>query len=163
MRLKRYLNEKYLSSVNFGEIYDIFKNPSKKEIKELADVGYGFRIIMDLEEENIYFASGDIMHRHMLQSPELKNDLGYFSWDLYWQRGSGAEQIVMFDVDNRMTNMNSDSLYNLLVIGDHDMRALNSDRIDELLDFDYKWLKKYDLNPIEVKGYIKTLRRRFGK
>jgi hypothetical protein len=99
----------------------------------------------------------------MLQSPELKNDLGYFSWDLYWQRGSGAEQIVMFDVDNRMTNMNSDSLYNLLVIGDHDMRALNSDRIDELLDFDYKWLKKYDLNPIEVKGYIKTLRRRFGK
>ena len=162
MRLEKYLNEKYMSTIKAGDTYDIFKNPKKDEIVEVLNVGYGLRIIMDVKKKNIYFASGDIMHRHMLQSPELKKDLD-FSWDDYWATGKEADRIVMFDVDNRMTSMNSDSLYNLLYIGSSDMRALNRDRIDALLDNDYKWLKKYDLNPIDIQGYIKALRRRFGK
>jgi hypothetical protein len=165
MRLERYLTEKYISAVKVrGDTYDIFKNPKSDELKEVLNSGYGLRIIIDVPKKNIYFASGDIMHRHMLQSPELKKDIPIAGnwWSTYWDSGEGADDIFMFDVDNRMTSLNSDSLYNLLYIGDDDTKALNRDRIDTLLDNDFKWLKKYNLNPLEVQGYIKTFRRKLG-
>jgi hypothetical protein len=103
------------------------------------------------------------MHRHMLQSAEVKRDIA-FDWDEYWNKGEGADHILMFSVDNRMTNVDSDSLYNLMFVSSWVTgRDEIKERVDLLLKKDFNWLKKYFLNPTEVKNYVKTLRKSLGK
>ena len=48
--------EKYLTTYkSYGNVIDIVKNPSKKELKELADT---YRFIADSKTKTIYFADG---------------------------------------------------------------------------------------------------------
>jgi hypothetical protein len=166
MRLKQFLAERYMDTVtgiegHRSETFEVFKNPTRKEIKELLDVGYGLRIIADIPKKNIYMASGDIMHRHMLSSTSVKKDVA-FDWNDYWDKGFGADHIFMFAVDNNMKNIDSDSLYNLIFVGSQSMKNENKTRIDSLLSNDFTWLKKYQLNSTDVMKYITELRRRLN-
>lgn len=161
MRLERYLKEKYMASVKSydGNHYEVFKNPSKAELLDIIADSYGLRIILDAENKNIYIASGEVMHRHMMSSIDVRKDLK-FDWGRYWATGEDADHIFMFDVDNRMDNINSDSLYNLLYLSN---KADRKEDIERLLSFDFSWVRKYNLNPKNITGYIQQLYKRFSK
>ena len=151
-----------MSSIEQGGYYDIFKNPTKQEMQDVIANGYGVRIIMDVPKKNIYVASGDIMHRHMLKSDVLKNDLkfGRVEWEAYWGRGAKADSIFMFSVDNSLMNVDSDSLYNLMFITGSANREAIKENLDKLLALDWNWVRKYGLMPKELTGYIMVLRKK---
>jgi hypothetical protein len=70
MRLYKYLTEKWIKSFKSrGDIIEIFKNPTKKEFKEVAGTtdfdflkGEWVRFIADIENREVYIWHPEIIH-----------------------------------------------------------------------------------------------------
>jgi hypothetical protein len=72
MRLLNYLNEVYLNRVG---IYEIFKNPDRKEIQSINH-NY-IRYIADFKENDLYVWDNELIHYEVIERvPEI-----YISWD----------------------------------------------------------------------------------
>ena len=156
MRLEHYLTERYLSAIqSSGDTYEIWKNPSKKELWDLSSEGYyGYRFILDFSKKNAYFASQDIFHQSMMTDPMMKKELN-FNWALYWAMGKGSDRIIMGSCQFDMQSVNSDSLrawYQTLQKDKYEEVVANLKKI-QAVGFD--WLKKYGFRTYEFDKIIK--------
>lgn len=124
MRLERYLNEEYVTSTkskySIGT-WDIYKNPSPKEINELKKVEYrskGFRILADFDQKDIYVANNNIIHLEMMKAlPQLKlksNDYVKFGSDRFMTfstMGDDMKSFVESDTINYWRYEMNDTLF----------------------------------------------------
>lgn len=149
MRLEKYLTEKWLDTMKYNN-GEIFKNPSKRDYKEL-DAQYGYRVFIDLMNKNIYVADADVFHKTMMDTSDvLDKELG-MNWYAYWSgEDKSNSYMLMGSVNKHMRYFNSDSLIDIAMNGGvPDIKHLR-----KLLQWDYNWLKKYGYDPKEVKGFV---------
>ena len=91
MRLQQYLKEKYLNTFHqdYGnEDFEVFINPSKKELRELVNQEGGFRFLIDFKNKKFYAFSSRMFHDTVISKlPNLPN------WIEFWKKGVGLEYI----------------------------------------------------------------------
>lgn len=151
MRLEQYLTEKFFDSYGNDQYIEVFKNPSKRDLKEIGSE-YGYRVFIDLKNKNVYLATSEVWHMTMLDnSPKLRKELGNINWFKYWDgEDKTNEYVIMGDCNSFMKYFNSDSLGSISREADVD----NLERIKKLTEWDYKWLSKYGFNPKEIKDMV---------
>lgn len=144
MKFQRYLNEKYFgtmrtfSGYNSGD-YDIFINPSKKEIKEAIGDSAGYRYTIDFKNKKVYVFSANAVHADLFNViDELPT---YF---MYWN-GDRTHSFIFTGAVEKGNAHYSDAL--AIYAGD-DLRAL--------LEQDWKWVNKY----LDVKAIRKMIEGR---
>lgn len=135
MRLKQYLKEDYLDTVKcHSEIYDVYKNPTSKELKLLMDwTKRGFRFVIDADTKNFYVTSVELTHSDLFdRSKEIKNDIKGFTYGTsYFRHGKGLDRILtgstekpnfnkiysdtmMWDISSSINEPNYQQCYNQL-------------------------------------------------
>ena len=146
MRLQKFINEKYLTTVHVDWKHfdaEVFVNPSKRELREVAGTGYrgfGYRYLIDFKHKKIYVISENAFHETIMDAiPELP------AFRKFWDNGVGREYIYTGDVAG----------------GDHSSDALFARKYDgvveELMAQDWKWVKRY----LDADKIVKVLRDYF--
>jgi hypothetical protein len=150
MRYQRYLNEKFYDGVKvYGTTFEVFKNPTKKELKEVA-TGYGYRFIIDFKKKDLYIASDDVFHYDMLDKTPLGNEYK-LTVEAYWRGDSKTiSYIFMGDTNKQMKRMNSDALIEIAAGKVYKAIPL----LEELKKHDNTWLRKYGINPKDITDLI---------
>lgn len=130
------LVEKYLNAIKSpttSGTYEIFVNPTKKEMKEVDDGG-GYRYVIDHKNKKFYVFSALTFHKNMMNAtPELPN------FDDYWYKLKSVEYIYTGDAyknahgSDAMSKFGGQSLFSQKV----------SDKLKVLLNQDWSWLSKY--------------------
>jgi hypothetical protein len=95
MKFLQYINEVYLDTFKSpisGESYEVFKNPDKKEIRDLylkhKNEHSGLRFFIDLKKKDVYLFYGDMLH-HVVRE-KLKIDTSdWFKNYPRWLYGEG--------------------------------------------------------------------------
>jgi hypothetical protein len=122
MRLQRYLNEKYFGTVRTftppaGD-YEIFVNPSKKEMREATDEDGGYRYIIDFKRKKVWMWNANAIHMDIFNVvDEIKPD---------------DDLALLFTGDFDGKKYNSDTLN---MYDEKDAKAL--------LNQDWKWVDRY--------------------
>jgi hypothetical protein len=139
MRLARFLNEKWLDDVQeYGSTYEVFMNPSRKEIRQLDKSG-GYRFIVNHKKKEVYMVSANSYHSTMWDESEVRNRIG-FSYDSYSYNAKGFDYIYCGD---GITNGR---------YGSDTMETLGTNypnQLEKLANQDWSWVKKY-LNTDEI-------------
>jgi hypothetical protein len=147
------LVEKYLNGMNHnGHTFDIFINPSKKEIKELNDEGahMGWRFIADMDNKNLYAFSGNLIHEWIIKEFQNKyfKDLNY---EQYVMTAKGAGKWFLGTVENGMFTI-SDTWTGKQWQSQHPPHNQDMDEIKIMQQQDKAWLKKYGVNPKSIQS-----------
>lgn len=154
MRLHQYLTEKWYDTLDRNDT-DIFVNPSKKEIREILEHGYGFRYFMDFKKKKLYLFNSTIFHRNVVsaESNKVSRELKMY-WGDYW-RGTDPTiaYIIMGDCDRNMNNNNSDA-FNQYDGRDGGNGQQALDKLKELSKLDYTWLNKYGFSPASIRTMV---------
>lgn len=150
MELKRILSdieERFYKGDNVrGEYYEIFKNPSLDEIREVLNDKYEgdeeIRFIADYQEEDVYIASTELVHSDIADLSDLAwsssvVDKRYFPGIAYY-RGTELEVDVYFLEC-------SVGLYNVEKI------------IDDVLNGEYDYLERYYFNVNKLKREVEEI------
>lgn len=132
MRLQKFLTEKYMTAVQHsGNTYEIFKNPSKKEIKEAYDfTGSGYRFLIDFKNKNFYVWAETMFHNYAMTEIK-KTDQGIPTFQAYWYKGKGGGDIFTGSSTGR-------SFYSDYIGTIEDAQTGKA-----YLKHDWNWLKKY--------------------
>lgn len=132
MRLEKYLNEKFFTGLNrSGNTYEIFKNPSRKEIKEASDfTGGGYRFLIDFKNKNFYVWPETLFHEFAMTEIK-KTDQGIPTFQAYWYKGKGGGDIFTGSSTGR-------SFYS-----DYIGIVEDNQTGEQYLKHDWNWLKKY--------------------
>ena len=132
MRLEKYLNEKFFTGLQrYSETFEIFKNPSKKEIKEVSShSGQGYRCLIDFKNQNFYVWS-DVLFHEFAMTEIKKTDQAIPTFQAYWYKGKGGGDILT----GSSTGRSFYSDYIGIVEDAHTGRLY--------LKHDWNWLKKY--------------------
>lgn len=162
MRFSRFLNEKFIDGVKvYRHDYEIFKNPTRKELKEL-DAGFGYRFIIDAKNKNIYFANSELFHRDILKSTVVSHETNFSfgRWSKYWNGTDEAiSRIFMGDCASDMGEINSDVFSEFI---SHSYTEVTP-KLEVLLGYDYNWVSKYGMNPHDIKKEISNCIEILGK
>lgn len=131
MRLERYLNERYMTAVKHnGDTFEIFKNPSKKELKEAFDfTGRGYRFLIDFRNKNYYVWPETMFHEYAMTEIK-KTDQAIPTFHAYWYKGKGSGWIFTGSYDG-------------MIQSDYTGVMDDNDTGEDYLKFDWSWLKKY--------------------
>jgi hypothetical protein len=133
MRLQRYLNEKYYNTIVLNKStpalsgqFEVFVNPSKKELKEVTDED-GYRFTIDFRTQKVYVQGALSFHEDLFNStPDLPKHKHYWYGDfrLHTQIFTGNFA--------RGTMIDSD------VLGRY-----KKQEIIDLLEQDWSWVKRF--------------------
>lgn len=88
MKLRRLMEEwlKTVKDVN-GETYEVFVNPSQKELSDLFKEGISYiRFLIDFKEKKVYMWDGDFLHTDMSRRIKKPYRLGGVK-DYIWGDG----------------------------------------------------------------------------
>jgi hypothetical protein len=144
------LLEKYLDTIKHGsQMYDVFINPDKKELRELSKAGgSGYRFIIDFDTKQIYVMSASSMIHYDMFSV-IKDIKKITTWEKYHREASS--RLFTGDCDeNDFKNINSDTF----ILSFRGMRK--EDRLKNLKELrskDFSWLSKW-MNPKEITDII---------
>ena len=142
MRLQKFLTEKWLDDVTeYGDVYEVFVNPSRKEIAELDRTG-GFRFIVNHKLKEVYMCSAYSYHSTMWNESEVHKRIGFY-FEQYTD-GKGFDYIYCGD-GMKNSRYGSDTMEKLGV--------MEPEKLEKLANQDWKWVKKY-LNTDEIIGNI---------
>lgn len=132
MRLKQYLTEKYFKRVKgrYGTSFEVFVNPTKKELMEVGGGEYGIRFIADDEYKKLYVWNAlKLIHQEAWEAMGFKGHIAYRDDYMLGQArhiGSG-KWLVKSNYEKRM------------------QKQTDYDRFEK-----FKWVQKY----IDIKGYF---------
>ena len=148
------LLEKYLNSAKLydGNTYDIFINPSKKELKEIGDSSYrgtGFRFIIDFKKKNVYAFSTEMIHRWALESFDYWDDLYYIP---YFDKGLGSDRYFFGHVIGNQVLSDIWSGYEYRIRNLH--QDIPIEKIQKMKSYDKSWIKKYGIEPRKLEWII---------
>ena len=148
MRFEQYLQEEYVCRAGiYGKGYEIFKNPTTKEVLSIKDSFV--RCIADFEKKDLYVFSHNMIHDSALM--KLQSEAGLHSWG-EWQDISGkANQIYSFFTAS--VRKNGKLEFYRTDTGIHWYNARQLDNF-EWLTMDDSWLDTW-LGP----NFIKTFRQ----
>jgi hypothetical protein len=94
MKLRELMEEWFKTVKNIeGDTYEIFVNPTQKDIKDLNKAGIGYvRFLIDLHDKKVYIWDGDELHQDVsrkIKKPyRLKGTKGYAWGSGYLVKGS---------------------------------------------------------------------------
>ena len=148
MRFEKYLNEKYMTAVKYaGDTYEVFVNPSKKELRELDSI----RGLIDTKTKKLYVWSAHINHHNMVNNNKMiQRDTGLTDFRKYWKEGDQLDHIFTFDTEGELDYVNSDNI-------DYIAREVTTEKalddMNTLYDADWSFMKKYT-NPNMIKKLI---------
>lgn len=161
MKLQRYLNEKYVASMKhgngggYGGMTDVFANPSKKEIKEVESQsfdGYGFRFIIDFQENIVYMWSNRIIHKWMVaKNPKLFPDL---KWDEYFMHHKQVDRYFSGHLDSGQI---VSDVWNAFARRSPSMTDEDKKPFIAMHKHDKKWLLKYNIEPRQIQKIVNTV------
>jgi hypothetical protein len=137
MRLQSYLNEKFFDAMKHnGDIFEIFVNPSKKELKEvIAFSGHGYRFFIDFKKKNFYAWSDVLFHEPAMgKIKELDSSIPTFH--AYWYKFKGSGDYFTGSSTGRE------------VYSDYIQTVEDMQTGQQYLDHDWSFLKRY-LSPSE--------------
>ena len=141
------LLEKYLNTIkqtlgyNDGD-YEVFINPSKRDLKDAWEGDYGYRFIIDFKNKKTYVAASSVYHTTMMDKlPQLP------SHDSFWKQRKHP-YILTGDAEAYNHKVNSDALisgiYRYEQIGDmleadwsFVPKSLPIDKIKKMLQDEY--------------------------
>lgn len=120
------LNERFVVGFEGRNGYnEIFVNPDRKEIREVASRGESFRFIGDKEIKSLYVADVNVLHEEMQE--EIGNMKQHY-FDLFSGVAINEGRYVRIYYDN-----------------------LNCNIDDEILEGEYDWVERYNFNIFELK------------
>jgi hypothetical protein len=161
--------EEYIDSIKYGrDVYDVYKNPSKKDFKELkasVNNSYGFRIILDMAKQNAYFADAAIYHWKMLESDVLSKELRGFNRESLWYDAKDAHRYLLIGTDTNNKGIQSDTVQQWK---QQSLKTIKKGYIglESMLDQNLSWVKKYGISDKELKsfleGSVQELKDEFG-
>lgn len=132
------LLEKYLTTVEVPNTayhsgnFEVFINPSKRDIRDAIGDSQGYRFIIDWEKKNIYVFTAYQFHETIMNAiPELP------SFNDFWRKQDEktTNRIFTGDVYGLNISVNSDALY---------ADIYRRDQIQDMLDNrDWKWVNRY--------------------
>lgn len=166
MRLEQYLTEKYVNTIKHSSsTYDMFVNPSKKEIAEIESQsfnGEGFRFLADFKEKKVYIWSTEIIHAQMIEdNPKTFTQI---LWNEYWAHAMDADRFLSGTIENGSVESDIwrafDSKANRLK-GNMAREGLQKAPFWNMERNDFKWLAKYGINPNEAKRLVTNVTRWF--
>lgn len=154
MRLLRYLTEEYITSIKgkySDGTFEIYKNPTPKEISELkkVDNAYrysGFRVLVDFNKKDVYISNNNIIHEEMFKALYSQLKTTYDSFVTY-----GSSTILTFECvkDDMKSFVDSDTLR----YWNQKMNPSVLKNLTELYHKDFSWLSKW-FNVKEVKELV---------
>lgn len=166
MRLEQYITEKYVNSIkNKEKVYDMFVNPSKKEIAEIESQsfnGEGFRFLIDFKEKKVYMWSTEVIHEKMIE--ENPSIFPQIIWKEYWSTGLDTDRFMSGHVESGKVGSDIWRAFeekakrlkgNIAKEGYQRAKFYNMERND------FSWLAKYDINPNEAKKLVTNITRHF--
>ena len=119
--------------------YEVFVNPTKKEIKDAIGDSDGYRYTIDFKHKKVYVFSADAVHEDLFN---MVDELP--SYFMYWN-GDRTHSFIFTGAVERGNVHYSDAI---LVYAGDDLRAL--------LDQDWKWVSKY----LDVKAIRNMIEKR---
>ncbi len=143
----KYLREEYADTIKTFtragggkfETFDVFKNPDRKEMKEVS-VANTIRYIAYYPTKTVYVFSPTILHQSVQKKLGIKTGDDYFN---------SSDLIGGVAVKNG-NSWQTDEAHNL------EMGGIKHK--EEILKKDWKWVEKY----IKVSDYLNEMRRRLG-
>lgn len=94
MRLEQYLNEKFFNATKtHSGIFEVFENPSSKELKELMDSSpYGVRWVANFEQKKVYMWGTNAIHDEIIiANPKMVPK--EFNYKGYWYEGKYIDKV----------------------------------------------------------------------
>jgi len=133
MKFERYLHEQYYDALQIGShTFEIFINPSKKEIKEVSNYsGRGYRFIIDFKQKKFYVWADVIFHEVVMDFMKEQGNKQIPDFQQYWYKGKMNDTI--FTGSSDVYGYHSDHMYTLKKNGD----------LEKLLKLDMSWLSRY--------------------
>lgn len=131
------LLEKYLTTIEVPSWefrsgnYEIFINPSKRDLRDAIGDSKGYHFIIDWEKKNVYVFSANQFHETVMNNiPELPD------FDSFWKQGNEKiiNRIFTGDIYGMNGAVNSDALY---------ADIYKRYQINDMLDRDWSWVKRY--------------------
>jgi hypothetical protein len=126
MKLKDFLKEEWFKTVKNvdGDIFEIFVNPTKKELTDLYkdEISY-VRFLIDMKEEKVYVWDGDLLHEDVSRKIKKPYKLGGVKGYI-WGDGRIVKSKIKFSAFSGARIVSSDA-----------KEVSNTD-----------WLKKYFIN-----------------
>lgn len=124
--LEKYLNTIRQSKYNIGD-YEVFINPTRRELIEVSEGGYGYRFLFDFKNKKSYAISTNAFHM------TLMNELSELpDFDSFWYNGKHP-YILTGDVNIVRQEPSSDALY---------ADVYKRFQVQEMLDMDWSWIPK---------------------
>jgi hypothetical protein len=149
--IKELIQEEWADSIELSRRFlstkknvDIFKNPSLKEISEVANELGSFRFIAYHPTKTVYIFSSDTVHHEVIKKLNLsKKNIDYFDMDDV----IGGEAVYKKDEKRAVC---SDYPHNVM----HGAQRKNK----EIVKKDWNWINKY----ISIDNILKKLRRLYA-
>ena len=126
------LVEKYVNSVQtYGESLEIFKNPSKREIRDVLDQSrHGYRFLINFKTKSFYIFSANTYHQVVFD--EIWKEEKLPNWTSFWIGGKGNDYVFSGHQDS---GGRPDTDFFMQRRTEEDMTAL--------IDQDWSWLTKW--------------------
>jgi hypothetical protein len=157
----RFLLEEYetILKTNYGTVSTVFKNPSRKDMREVDDGKHGIRFSADNTTKTIYVWGGMRSNHYDVRTHlNLACKSGYFSGKYVcghildgWAEKSGSNY-EMFACDSVPQGMHDIRIE----IESGDLEGINYAK--DILSQDWSWVERY----IKVNEYLDYLRKETG-
>jgi hypothetical protein len=151
--MKSFKEQYYNSTKIRGTTFDIFVNPTRKELAELKSISKeGVRFFVDCKKKNIYMYSAEVLHDDMV---DHISDLSWFNYTKYYMEGKQVDRVFSghmawgSKVESDTWNIGGD-------LWRHARTPENIADMKTLLFTDMTWLDKY-ISAKEVKSIIEKL------
>lgn len=121
----RELCEEFVDAVKYSkdEYYEIFKNPTSKEVSDAKSKEFGIRFIIDFKNKSFYIFNDNLLHA--AAAKKLKIHYNYPNWD-NTDYAFGVGIVVGGKVKNLLSGIDT-----------------NDNRKLEIKDGKHDWLDKY--------------------
>jgi hypothetical protein len=158
MKLRRYLKEKYVTGFKLkrsGDIIDVMKNPSPKELKEVEHQSFndaGFRFLIDFKQKDVYVWADTATHDQIFDKNPLM--LPTTSYNLYTNSADDVDRYFTGHVESGQVK--SDIWFAFKYKYEHDMGMFGVDinNFRTMQKHNKSWISKYGINPREVQKIV---------
>jgi len=130
--------EKYLTSMKHrGDIFDIYVNPSDKEVKEIGT--NDLRFIFDLPNKELYVFNAGILHDEAITILHREGILTQFDYTSYWKTGKDSDKYLTMSKEGG--EYFSDSLSDMISRVKGEEKEKTIENVKKVLNSDFSWVR----------------------